>query len=313
MTYSEYKRQNSAVDAIKIDTYTNSNTPNDPNAFVELCDGYPSPFAEAAFITLYGPGAEEPFEPRDGAIFLDILQETLNECTDPCIYIDEVEITEDELQKIGVLDLDFGDGGAAVQGLSSTRNGGGRGLEQLDEEDENEAGDVAEMEIDAGITTPAGSDHPDRQLQRRKKTKKRRIKKAVMRGRRKRVKNKDGRLLQQQSSGSNNVEPVVPVDNNCGKILMKKLAATGNPAFTCLFSRGAFISSCDPRAVPLLLEDEELLDRNKRNRNANARGLAEDGSGIVMPINDSSVEIVEMVNGTYSASFSQYPAEVDSL
>ena len=180
MTYSEYKRQNSAVDAIKIDTYTNSNTPNDPNAFVELCDGYPSPFAEAAFITLYGPGAEEPFEPRDGAIFLDLLQETLNECTDPCIYIDEVDITEDELQKIGVLDLDFGDGGAAVRGLSSTRNGAGRDMVRLEEEEiETEIDGVAEMEIDAGITA-AGGDHGDRQLQRRRKTKKRRIKKAVV-------------------------------------------------------------------------------------------------------------------------------------
>lgn len=137
-----------------------------------------------------------------------------------------------------------------------------------------------------------------------------------MRGRRKRIKNKDGRFLQQQTSvsSSNVIEPVVPVDNNCGKILMKKLAATGNPAFTCLFSRGAFISSCDPRAVPLLLEDEELLDRNKRNRNANGRELAEE-SGIVVPINDSSVEILEMANGTYSALFSKLApsAEVDSL
>ena len=171
-------RQNFAVDAIKFDTYTNSNANNDPSAFLGLCGGYPSPFTEAAFITLYGPGAEEPFKPRDGAIFLEILQETLNECTDPCIYIDEVEITEDELQKIGVLDLDFGDGGGpAVQGLSSTRNGG-RGLELLDKEDDHEVDWVAEMEIDAGIA--AGSDHGERQLQRRRKTKKRRIKKAVV-------------------------------------------------------------------------------------------------------------------------------------
>ena len=176
MTYSEYKRQNAAVDAIKADAYSNS---NGPAAFLELCDGYPNPFTEAAFITLYGPGAEEPFEPRDGAIFLDILQETLNECTDPCIYIDEVEITEDELQKIGVLDLDFGDGGAAVQGLSSMRNGGGRDLVRLEEEeDQTEIDEVAEMEIDASIAV--GGDHGDRQLQRRRKTKKRRIKKAVV-------------------------------------------------------------------------------------------------------------------------------------
>lgn len=290
MTYSEYKRQNAVVDAIKTKKQSSNNDP--AGNFLDSCDGYPSPFTEVAFITLYGPGAEEPFTPSDGAIFLDILQETLNECTDPCIYIDEVDIAEDELQKIGVLNLDFdgvgggGGGGTAVQGLSSTRNGrGGRDLEEQHEEDGREASAVAEMEIDAG-TTAGGDNHADRQLQRRQRTKKRRIKKAVMRGRKKRRKSKDGRSLQQSSGADSLVEATIPKDNSCGTILMRKLAATGNPAFTCLFSRGAFISSCDPRDIPLLLEEEELLDRNRRNRNANTRELAEDGAS-AMPITDS--------------------------
>ena len=315
MTYKEYKLLNSAVDTIKSDTY-----PDDQ--FADTCEGYPTPFSELGFITLYGPGAEEPFQPSDGAIFLEILQETLNECTDPCIYVDEVVITEDELQKISVLNLDFdgvsGGGGGVVQGLSSVRDGGLRDLAKVVEEGDGNEDAIEEMEIEA-----TADGHADRQLQRRKRTKKRRIKKAVMRGRKKRTKNKDGRFLQQQEI----IEPIIPQDNNCGTILMRKLAATGNPAFTCLFSRGAFITSCDPRAIPLLLEEEELLDRNKRVRNAN-RGLAEDSGGgddggLAMPnINESSVEFVELPNGTYSAAFSAArqqqqvgtgAAEVDSL
>ena len=157
-----------------------------------------------------------------------------------------------------------------------------------------------------------------------------------MRGRKKRKKDKNGRFLQEAET--NVLDPIIPRDNECGKILMRKLAATGNPAFECLFSRGAFISSCDPRAVALLLEDEKVLDQNKkrtRARNAGARELEEEGgdddvekeeeeegNGIVMPIHDSSVDIVEMANGTYSA-FSSFwnklkklapaSAEVDSL
>ena len=164
-----------------------------------------------------------------------------------------------------------------------------------------------------------------------------------MRGRKKRKKDKNGRFLQEAET--NVLDPIIPRDNECGKILMRKLAATGNPAFECLFSRGAFISSFDPRAVALLLEDEKVLDQNKkrtRARNAGARELEEDDDddddddeeeekqeeeeeeedGIVMPINDSSVDIVEMPNGTYSA-FSSFwkrlkklapvSAEVDSL
>ena len=154
-----------------------------------------------------------------------------------------------------------------------------------------------------------------------------------MRGRKKRKKDKNGRFLQEAET--NVLDPIIPRDNECGKILMRKLAATGNPAFECLFSRGAFISSCDPRAVALRLEDEEVLDQNKkrtRARNAGARELEEDDDddvekeeeeeGIVMPLHDSSMDIVEMANGTYSA-FSSFwkklkklapaSAEVDSL
>ena len=144
-----YKEQHADVDFIK---YTSA--ADDPNKLSDgVCDGYPSFFVREVFITLYGPGAETELAPRDARIFLRLLQETLNECTDLCVYIDEVEIAREELQKIGVLDLDFGDG--LVIGQSATRTnakrGGARDLEQIEEEDgvgSEEAGAaVAEMEV----------------------------------------------------------------------------------------------------------------------------------------------------------------------
>jgi len=261
ITYSEYEELfNDVGDA----------EPGSPAANFAACEGYPVAFAEEAFITLYGPGAEKPFNRRDGEIFIDILIETLNECTDPCVLIDDIEISEEELQKISVLALDFGD---PVRGRNL-----GLWIEVDDEEygdwDEDNMTHIAAPDQDHGVggvvedatslSLPVPHDQ-QRQLQRRRKTKSRRIKKATMRGRKK--KKSKRRMLQ---AGLDD-EPLLPPDNTCGELLMEKLGETGNPAFECLFTRGAFVTSCDPRDVPLLTDDERLQEekaaiRQKRRK-----------------------------------------------
>ena len=229
ITYVEYDKGVGAIDDIKVDAYGD-------DYLQQYCSGYPTLFGyEPLYISLYGPGVEEPFTPAVEALFMKILLETLNECVDACIYIDDVLISSEELQKFSILGWELG--------------------RQL----------LDKFSILGW--------NPGRMLQRRRETKKRRIKKAVMRGRKRNKKrNKDRRALLPDDSESaahgrslvhEDDGPILPADNTCGELLMSKLYATGEPAFLCLFSSGAFITSCDPSLVPLLLGDE-VVDYDSR-------------------------------------------------